>query len=155
MIWHISMTTIYMGHRKKMNEKIFVDTVAWIALINKRDQLHEQAKTVMNQLREEKSKLVTTEFILLEVANALSKPPLRDCAVVYIDGLRRLRTVQIISASTELFQTGWLLYSDRPDKEWSLTDCISFEIMRREEIIKAFTSDHHFEQTGFVKLMQV
>lgn len=98
------MTTIYMGHQKKMNEKTFVDTAAWIALINHRDQLHEQAKAVMNQLKEEKSKLVTTEFILLEVANALSKLPLRDRAIVYINGLRRLKTVQVISASTELFQ---------------------------------------------------
>jgi predicted nucleic acid-binding protein len=138
-----------------MNEKTFVDTAAWIALINRSDQLHEQAKTVMNQLKEEKSKLVTTEFILIEVANALSKPPLRSRAVTYINGLRRLKTVQIIPANAELFHAGWLLYSDRLDKEWSLTDCISFEIMRREKIIRAFTSDRHFEQAGFAKLMRV
>lgn len=136
-----------------MNEKTLVDTAAWIALINRSDTLHEQAKAVMNQLREAKSKLVTTEFIFVEVANALSKPPLRNSAVLFINGLRRLKTVQIVPASAKLFQTGWLLYSDRPDKEWSLTDCISFEIMRREKVSKAFTSDHHFEQAGFVKLM--
>ncbi len=77
-----------------MNEKTLVDTAAWIALINRSDQLHEQAKVVMNQLREEKSKLVTTEFILVEVANGLSKPPLRNRAVLFINGLRRLKNVQ-------------------------------------------------------------
>ena len=144
-----------MEHRKEMIEKTFVDNAAWIALINRSDQLHEQAKTVMNQLRAEKSKLVTTEFIFIEVANALSKPPLRNRVVDYINGLRRLKNVQIIPASAELLYAGWLLYSNRLDKEWSLTDCISFEIMRREKIIRAFTSDRHFEQVGFVKLMRV
>ena len=144
-----------MEQQKEMNEKTLVDTAAWIALINRSDQLHQQAKTVMNQLREEKSKLVTTEFIFIEVANALSKPLLRNYAVAYINGLRRMKTIQVISAKAELFHAGWLLYSDRLDKEWGLTDCISFEIMRREKIIRAFTSDHHFEQAGFVKLMRV
>jgi len=138
-----------------MSEKAFVDTAAWIALINRDDALHEQAKTVVAQLRKAMFKLITTEFILVEVANALSKPPLREYAVAYINGLRRLKTVQIVPAGTELFQIGWLLYRDRVDKEWSLTDCISFETMWKENTIKAFTSDHHFEQAGFVKLMQV
>jgi predicted nucleic acid-binding protein len=149
------MITTYIGHRKKMSEKAFIDTAAWIALINRDDALHEQAKAVMDQLREAKFGLVTTEFILLEVANALSRVPFRKRAVAYINGLRRLKTVQIVPASTEFLQIGWLLYSDRIDKEWSLTDCISFEIMWRENITRAFTSDHHFEQAGFIKLMRV
>lgn len=136
-----------------MNERAFVDTAAWIALVNRSDTLHEQAKAVMNQFRKEKSRLVTTEFVLLEVANSLSRSPFRDLTVGYINGLRRLRPVQIVPASTALFHTGWLLYASRSDKEWSLTDCISFETMNEMDITRAFTSDHHFEQAGFIKLM--
>jgi len=136
-----------------MNEKTFVDTAAWIALVNRSDTLHEQAKAVMNQFRKEKCGLVTTEFVLLEVANSLSKSPFRDLTVGYINGLRRLRPVQIVPASTKLFHTGWLLYASRSDKEWSLTDCISFETMKEMGITRAFTSDHHFEQAGFIKLI--
>ena len=51
------------------------------------------------------------------------------------------------------YKTGWQLYSQRLDKEWGLTDCISFAAMTRENIVTAFTSDHHFEQAGFAKLM--
>lgn len=140
-----------MVRRKEMNEKIFVDTAAWIALINRDDILHEQAKAVMRQLRDEKLRLVTTEFVLVEVANAFSKPPFRSSVVVYINGLRRLKALRIVPASMELYQAGWSLYSDRLDKEWGLTDCISFAVMKSENITKAFTSDHHFEQAGFLK----
>jgi len=48
---------------------------------------------------------------------------------------------------------GWQLYCDRLDKEWSLTDCVSIAVMERDQIKEAFTSDHHFEQAGFIKLL--
>ncbi len=48
---------------------------------------------------------------------------------------------------------GWMLYSQRPDKDWGLTDCISFAVMTQEGITQAFTSDRHFEQAGFTKLL--
>src|SRR5947199_324028 len=49
---------------------------------------------------------------------------------------------------------GIQLYSQRPDKEWSLTDCVSFVAMQRREITDALTKDHHFEQAGFVALLK-
>jgi hypothetical protein len=61
--------------------------------------------------------------------------------------------VSIIPASPSLLADGWTLYSERPDKEWSLTDCTSFVVMTHEHMTQAFTSDHHFEQAGFVKLL--
>ncbi len=136
-----------------MNNKIFVDTAAWIALINRDDIFHKQAKIVMNQLRKQKIRLITTDFVLIEVANALSRPPFRTVAISFINGLKNLKTLQVVPASEEILKSGWLLYSNRTDKEWSLTDCISFEVMRYKGIAKAFTSDHHFYQAGFVNLM--
>jgi len=137
-----------------MPKKVFVDSVAWIALINKSDNFHERSNEVKRQLENDKCKLITTEFVLLEVANELSSPPTRDRAIRYINGLKHLSNLTIIEANNELFQLGWLLYSKRLDKEWSLTDCISFVIMQRDGMTQAFTNDHHFEQAGFIKLIK-
>jgi len=134
-------------------DKIFVDTAAWIALLNTSDALHQPAKQVMNQLQQQKAFLVTTEFVLLEVADALSAPAIRTKTVAFINGLRQLNILQIIPVSQALFAAGWQLYSQRPDKEWGLTDCTSFVVMMQEQIALAFTSDHHFQQAGFVKLL--
>ena len=133
---------------------VFVDTAAWIALVSKRDALHPAAQQVTSDLRSQRAQLTTTEFVLVEVANALSTPSTRLQAVKLIDGLRQLPAVRIITASQELFDDGLALYRNRPDKEWSLTDCTSFVVMQRERITQAFTSDRHFEQAGFTKLLE-
>jgi uncharacterized protein len=135
--------------------KVFVDTAAWIALINANDQLHQQAQTVMTKLRRQKARLVTTEFVLLEVADALSDPGVRSHTVEFIDGLRQVPLLQILSVKQDLLVEGWELYSQRPDKDWGLTDCTSFVVMNRKKIMQAFTSDHDFEQAGFINLMNV
>lgn len=134
-------------------DKVFVDTAAWIALLNTSDALHPPALQVMNQLRQQKAFLVTTEFVLLEVADALSTPTIRTKTVAFINSLRQLNILQIIPISQALFANGWQLYSQRHDKEWGLTDCISFVVMTQEQITIAFTSDHHFQQAGFIKLL--
>jgi predicted nucleic acid-binding protein len=133
--------------------KIFVDTAAWIALLNKDDNLHAQAQRIMKRLRRQRTLLVTTEFVLLEVADALSAPAHRVRTVEFINGLRQLRILLIIPASQNLWAEGWKLYSDRPDKDWSLTDCSSFVVMKQLSLTQSFTSDHNFEQAGFIKLL--
>lgn len=133
--------------------KVFVDSSAWIALINGNDYLHEKAHDVMRELRLEKAILVTTEFVLLEVADALCSPCLRARTINYLETLRRVDAVRILPLSDALLQSGWSLYVQRADKGWGLTDCISFAAMSRENIARAFTSDAHFAQAGFQKLM--
>jgi uncharacterized protein len=132
---------------------VLVDTAAWIALVNTRDELHSRAEQTMTELRRRKSTLVTTEFVLLEVANALCTSAWRGKAIKLIDGLRSLSTLRIIPADTILLAEGWELYRTRLDKEWSLTDCTSIVILQTEQIEQVFTSDHHFEQAGFVNLL--
>lgn len=107
----------------------------------------------MNELLQQKTLMVTTEFVLLEVADALSTPAIRSQTVTFINRLRQMPILQIIPVSQTLFADGLALYRQRPDKEWGLTDCTSFVVMTRERIAQAFTSDHHFEQAGFVKLL--
>ncbi|PIG95464.1 PIN domain-containing protein [Gloeocapsopsis sp. IPPAS B-1203] len=134
-------------------DKIFVDTAAWIALLNTSDTLHQSAFQVMNQLKQQKVFLLTTEFVLLEVADALCAPNVRAKTITFVNGLRQLNILEIIPISQTLLNNGWQLYSQRLDKEWSLTDCISFVVMMQEQISTAFTSDHHFQQAGFIKLL--
>ncbi len=133
--------------------KTFADTVAWIALVNTRDALHERAKEVFVRLRTQNCQFITTEFVLLEFANALSAPDFRRKVSTFIEGLQKSADVQIIPASSDLFSLGFELYKIRPDKEWSVVDCSSFIIMEEMKISEAFTEDRHFEQAGFVKLL--
>ncbi|MEH1923075.1 type II toxin-antitoxin system VapC family toxin [Nostoc sp.] len=133
--------------------KVFVDTAAWIALLNVRDNLHHQANEVMDRLLRLETPLVTTEFVLLELADALCTPVSRIQTVAFINSLRVLKSVQIIPFDQKLLHEGRMLYSQRPDKNWGLTDCISFAVMTQEGITQAFTSDRHFEQAGFTKLL--
>lgn len=133
--------------------KIFVDTAAWIALINKRDSLHYPALEINKNLRQKQCSLITTEFVLLEVADGLCNLSNRLKIINFIDGLYQLPKLRIIKLNQILFQKGWQLYKQRLDKEWSLTDCISFIVMTENNITQAFTSDHHFEQAGFTKLL--
>ena len=134
-------------------EKVFVDTAAWLALLNKDDELHAHARQVMKTLRHQRVALLTTEFVLLEVADALSAPVHRGRTVGFINGLRQLPLLSILPASQNLWMAGWKLYGARPDQDWSLTDCISFAVMTQERLTRCFTSDHNFEQAGFVKLL--
>lgn len=136
-----------------MADKIFIDTAAWIALLNSRDALHQKARLIMDDLIKNKNPLVTTEFVLMEVADAISDPRFRQKTIDFIDNLLLLPILLVIPASQDLWKAGWELYKQRSDKEWGLTDCTSFIVMKQENIKIAFTADHHFEQAGFIKLM--
>jgi len=136
-----------------MTAQIFVDAVAWIAILNTRDSLHQTSVSTLGDLRQRNSKLITSEFVLLEVANALSSPDFRARVAVFIDGLRQYDYVEIVEASSELFSAGMALYRGRPDKSWSLVDCTSFAVMTERRISSALTEDRHFEQAGFAKLL--
>lgn len=132
--------------------KIFVDTVAWIALINRDDNLHEPAKQTLQNLYANKAQLVTTELVLIEVANSLAAPDWRAKAFRFIQSLRSQPMVYVVGIEQDVLVTGWQLYGERDDKAWSLVDCVSFVVMQREGIYEAFTADHHFRQAGFVTL---
>ncbi len=130
----------------------FVDTAGWIGLFNANDSLHTRAQAVYQSLVQRRTRLITTEFVLLEVADALSIPALRASTITVINNLRH-GSVEITPVSEELLAKGWAIYSQRLDKEWGLTDCTSFVVMQERQIYQAFTSDHHFAQAGFTCLL--
>ncbi len=132
---------------------VFVDTAAWLALFNSRDAYHAEAVRTMRSLEQGGTEMVTTEFVLLEVADALPRLAHRARAIGFLNDLRLLPNLLIVAATNGLLDEGWSLYKSRPDKEWGLTDCTSFVVMRRHGLTEAFTSDHHFEQANFIKLL--
>jgi predicted nucleic acid-binding protein len=117
----------------------------------RRDQGHAKALAFTNGYREA---LLTTDWIATELADALACPPNRQRFLRFFRILQKQQELAIISASRTLLEEGLGLYESRPDKEWSLTDCISFVVMQKEGIIEALTGDHHFEQAGFVALLK-
>ena len=133
--------------------KAFVDSAAWLALFSEDDYLHSQALKTMLDLKKKKYHLTTTDFIFLEVADALSGAKFRTNAISYIQRLRQSKSLKVLPISTDLLEKGWQLYCSRLDKDWGLTDCTSFVVMTQENITTAFTSDRHFEQAGFVRLL--
>ncbi len=96
--------------------------------------------------------LITTEAVLVEIANALSAIN-RVLAVEFIQDIRGLANGQVVSVDTALFDKGIKLYSNRADKTWGLTDCISFVVMEEKQCTLALTSDNHFIQAGYRALM--
>lgn len=138
----------------RTNSTIFVDTSGLVAILVDSDSLHQRAKLLMLQLREDTVSAVTTEMVFVELANGLSAPKFRQTAIGLIDELRSMKNLEVVWSGPELFEKATELYRNRPDKEWSLTDCASFVVMRERNISLAFTSDKHFEQAGFVRLLE-
>jgi uncharacterized protein len=130
---------------------IFVDASFLLALVNPRDTLCEGAQAWAQAVTEP---LVLTEYVLWEMVNAFSMPQDRPKAHAVIARLRSSPDCELISAYPDLFEAGLQLHAERGDKEWSLTDCTSFIVMRRRGVIRALTHDHHFEQAGFEALLR-
>jgi predicted nucleic acid-binding protein len=106
------------------------------------------------QFADRSCRLVTTAWLLTEVGDALSAPENRPTFLELLDTLQTSPDARIIGATDELFQRGLELYRRRMDKEWSLTDCISFVVMADEHLAEALTGDRHFEQAGFAPLLK-
>jgi hypothetical protein len=129
-----------------MLQNPFADTGFWIGLIVKQDQYHTRAHEWAKRVA---GRITTTSAILLETANALSRPNWRVHVVALLDHLSRRSDVEIVPLSPDLFGRGWDLYRTRPDKAWSLTDCVSFVVMQDSGLTDALTADEHFQQAGF------
>ncbi len=126
---------------------VFADTWYYLALLNQDDVAHER---VLQWSLHVKRPALVTDFVLIEVGNTFSREPFRTKFTELVRLLRADANTTVIRASRELVDSGIDLFSRREDKEWSLTDCISFVVMREHGITEALTGDHHFEQAGFI-----
>ena len=132
---------------------VFADTFYWVALTNPDDSRYREAIGLDNALAG--ATIVTTDEILTEFVTFFSADPwLRHRAAVTVRRLLLDTAVQVIPQTRESFLAGLSLFEARPDKGYSLTDCISMQTMRRESIAEALTNDRHFEQEGFRALFR-
>ncbi len=131
----------------------FLDTSYAIALSAQTDKYHRRALTLADQLEQAQCSLVTTRAVVVEVGNALSRLRYRTAAIVLLDAIEHDPMIEIIPLTDDLFAQAYQLFRTRPDKEWGLTDCMSFVVMEQLEITEALTADHHFRQAGFHPLL--
>lgn len=132
---------------------VFADTFYWIALTNPADRHSHEVLRFDDLLSA--GNVYTTEEVLSEVLTFFAADTwLRNRAVETVREILSDPAVYVIPQSHESFLSGFDLYAARPDKGYSLTDCISMQIMRRQGLTDALTNDRHFEQEGFRALFR-
>jgi hypothetical protein len=133
----------------KLPRNVFIDTSFFIALLNRDDVEYQRALTVQTQLTKQHVHKVTSEYILLELCDGLSRLRYRALAINLMDLFEQDDSFEVVPAGTEITQAAKTLFKSRPDKEWGLTDCTSFVIMHWYGIDTALSYDRHFKQAGF------
>jgi predicted nucleic acid-binding protein len=133
---------------------VFADALYWVAIANPRDHWRDRALAVSQSLP--RLRIVTTEEVLTEALNALGGAGsyTRSRAIAAVRRILADPGIEVVPQTSESFAAGLALYEQRPDKGYSLTDCISMATMRARGITEVLTHDHHFEQEGFVILIR-
>ena len=129
---------------------VFADTFYYIAMLNPSDRYHAAAIEITKSLSRP---VVTSIWVLMEVADALSDPAIRSRTHRFLQAVTSRKVTMLIADVEPWYSRGLALYGNRADKSWSLTDCISFEIMSARGIAEALTGDRHFNQAGFQTLL--
>lgn len=132
-------------------EPRFVDTGYWIAFFNAGDNLHERAVALARRLE---GPLVATTIVLVEVADGLASASVRHLATRFLARARADPNLEIVALTPDLLDRAIERYVTRSDKEWGLTDCISFVVMEDRGIREALAYDQHFVQAGFRALLR-
>lgn len=127
------------------------DAALFIAVLNRRDRFHSWASEYYLRTHDQ---LLVPLPVLVEVGNYFSESARRDRVISFLRRVRNDVRVTCVALDAELMSEGMDLYAARSDQEWGLTDCISFVLMKKAGIQEAVTTDHHFEQAGFMILMK-
>ena len=136
---------------------LFVDTSGWANYLVKTEPFYAETSKLIQQCFTNKVELVTSNYILAELG-ALLYSPLRvtkSQQIKILDVIKTASWVKVIHIDQATDQRAYQLWKSRSDKNWSLVDCSSFVLMQEEGIKKAITSDHHFEQAGFIELLKI
>ena len=128
---------------------VFADTFFYLALLNDQNPAYAPALAESQPPRT----IVTSEFIKLEFGSAYARAEDHADFLALVAGLRASPRIQIVPLDSQLLGRGMELMANRLDKDWSLTDCVSFVIMREAGLQEALTGDRHFEQAGFQALL--
>ena len=129
----------------------FADTSFFVAFLSACDVDHTAAVDLMENFE---GRIVTTDWVLAELGNFLARCSIRSLFAAFVRDLPTDPRMEILPADREQFDAGCALYEARPDKEWSLTDCLSMVVIEQQAILDVFTADHHFEQAGYNILLK-
>lgn len=135
---------------------MFADTSGWGAFADRTEPHHDRAVGLVRAAQTARAKVVTTNYVLSELTALLTRPirmP-KPHQAAFLATIRSADWVEVIHIDRGLDDAAWERWEARPDKDWSLVDCASFIVMERRGLIEALTSDHHFEQAGFVRLLK-
>src|SRR5579883_3247081 len=132
---------------------VFADTLYWAALINPKDQWHSRAVAVGGALIG--ACLITTDEVLCETLNFFSGygESIRRNTVAKVRAILINLNIEIVSQTHSSFLDGLALYESRLDKGYSLTDCVSMNVMKARGVMEVLTHDYHFAQEGFTILL--
>lgn len=138
-----------------MTTSLFVDTSRWASFFIQDQPHYPQALQVLTHARTENHRITTSNYIIAELVALLHSPSRlpRNHIFSTINSIKSRPYIQIIHIDSTIDQSAWELCQNRPDKSWSLVDCSSFVIMQQHNIQQALTNDHHFEQAGFIHLL--
>ncbi len=125
---------------------IFVDTGGWYAAVARKDRDHDAARRF---LENNSLPLLTTDYVMDETVTLLQARLGHDHAVRFLDGLQASRLIRLAYLTPAQIEEAITLFRNRPDKEWSFTDCSSFVFMWECRLQIAFAFDEHFRQAGF------
>ena len=128
---------------------VFIDTGFIIALESVTDQNHEKALQLWNELLKDLPEMVTTTYVIDEIVTFFNSRSRHAKAVEIGNRLINSRSVQIIHVDQGLFDRGWECFKQHDDKTFSMTDCISFIVMKEQGSESALSFDKHFTQAGF------
>jgi uncharacterized protein len=137
-----------------MSSVVFADTFFRIALTNSEDLAHEESKSLIRGAKP--GSIVTTDYVLTEYLNYFSAwgPDLRRKTAFNVEQMLANPSARVLPATRETFMNGLDLFRARPDKGYSMTDCISMQIMKRVGLTEVLTNDRHFNQEGFRALFR-
>lgn len=134
---------------------ILVDTSGWLALGDRSQPQHAAAVEVYRERLRRRERFLTTNYIVAETLALMTvrtRLP-RDRVLAFLQGIKTAAHVEVVHVDAELDARGWALLHSRPDKSWTLVDAVSFVVMQQRRLTEALTTDHHFEQAGFMRLL--
>lgn len=135
-------------------DSLFVDTSGWIEVFGKNNPFHKGAREILELAIDEHRLIITTNYVIAEFigrgGGACNLP--RQALLAVVDSILDLPNIEVVHIGEKSHAVAITLLHNHLDKEWSLVDATSFNVMRERKILEALTIDHHFEQAGFIKL---
>ena len=128
---------------------VFVDTGVWYAMADKSDQYHKKATEYTKKLVTSNINFVTTNLVVHETLMLLSRKTSKAAAIKFLDMIYSQDNIEIIENEDSIEQKAYRIFKKYADQDFSITDCLSFVIMKENRIKKAFTFDKHFKIMKF------